>query len=119
MFRQFTRKSILSQVKFTGPKASSLFGSFSVRGNSIKELKRISVSVLDKQVEIMKNPKISTDLKMSDTYAYRHIGNSDIATQVALDFLKVKTTDELMKQVVPESIRLASDKMFKHNGVEL
>jgi glycine cleavage system pyridoxal-binding protein P len=79
----------------------------------------MSLSVLDKQVEIMKNPNISTELKMSDDYVYRHIGNSDIATQVALDFLGVKTTNELMDQVVPDTIRLADENMFKHNGVEL
>lgn len=127
MLSQLTRKNIFSQVQLTGLKASSVFGSVSARGaTTISNLKgqvrsssKLSECGLEKQVEIMKNPEISTMLKMSDDFVYRHIGNSDIATQVALDFLNVKTTNELMEQVVPGNIRLDDDKMFKHNGVEL
>ena len=36
-----------------------------------------------------------------------------------LDFLKFKTTEEFINDVVPESIRLTKDQYFKHNGKTL
>lgn len=37
-------------------------------------------SILDKQVDIQKNEKIPKELKNSDDYTYRHMGNSDQST---------------------------------------
>lgn len=36
-----------------------------------------------------------------------------------LDFLKYKTTEDFINDVVPESIRLTKDQYFKHNGKTL
>ena len=36
-----------------------------------------------------------------------------------LDFLGVKTMDQLIDQVVPKSIMLTKETRFKHNGMEL
>jgi hypothetical protein len=36
----------------------------------------ISQQVFEKQVMIMKNAKIPASLKQSDSYTYRHVGNS-------------------------------------------
>ena len=57
----------------------------------------VTKSVLDKQVEIMKDENIPKQLKLSDEYVYRHMGNSDISSQKILDTLGVKTIDELME----------------------
>jgi glycine cleavage system pyridoxal-binding protein P len=75
--------------------------------------------IYDQQAGLMNDEKISSSLKNSDTYRYRHIGNSEIATKRALDFLEVSSIDELMDQVVPDTIRLKESDMFKHNGREL
>lgn len=48
----------------------------------------ITQKVLEKQVHIMKNEKIPENLKQSDQFVYRHIGNSEGSTQRMLDFLK-------------------------------
>lgn len=37
----------------------------------------ITKSVLEKQVEILKNDKIPKSLKPSDPYVYRHLGNTE------------------------------------------
>jgi hypothetical protein len=37
----------------------------------------VTKSILDKQVDIQKNPNIPKELKNSDDYTYRHMGNSD------------------------------------------
>ena len=79
----------------------------------------VSRQVMDQQVQILKNEKIPKELKQSDDYVYRHIGNSAVTTQIALDSLNVKNMDELMDQVVPESIKLSKENRFKHNGFEL
>jgi len=65
------------------------------------------------------DPKISPRLKTSDEYNYRHIGNSDISNQRALEVLGYESIDALMADVVPDNIRLTKDQMFKHNGKEL
>jgi glycine dehydrogenase len=36
-----------------------------------------------------------------------------------LDYLKFKTSEEFINDVVPESIRLTKDQYFKHNGKTL
>jgi ADP-glucose pyrophosphorylase len=36
----------------------------------------IKRAILDKQVEILNNDKIPSNLKNSDSYVYRHLGNS-------------------------------------------
>lgn len=62
----------------------------------------ITKKVLDKQVEIMKNDKISDNLKQSDTFVYRHMGNSENSTRRMLDFLKFDDMDKFIDSVVPE-----------------
>jgi len=79
----------------------------------------ITKSVLEKQAEIMKDDEIPSQLKNSDDYVYRHMGNSDISTQKMLDYLKCKDINQLMDETVPEEIRLRSGAAFKHNGNEL
>lgn len=37
----------------------------------------VTKSILDKQVDIQKNENIPKELKSSDDYSYRHMGNSD------------------------------------------
>lgn len=79
----------------------------------------VSKSILDKQIEIMKSSDVPTQLKLSDEYVYRHMGNSDKSTNKMLEYLEVDSIDQLMEQVVPESIRLSPEARFKHNGKEL
>jgi len=79
----------------------------------------VSKSILDKQIEIMKSSDVPTQLKLSDEYVYRHMGNSDKSTKEMLEYLEVDSVDHLMEQVVPESIRLSPEARFKHNGKEL
>lgn len=79
----------------------------------------VSKAILDKQIEIMKSDDIPTQLKLSDEYVYRHMGNSDKSTKEMLKYLEVESIDHLMDQVVPESIRLSPEARFKHNGKEL
>jgi len=79
----------------------------------------VTKSILDKQVDIQKNPNIPKELKNSDDYTYRHMGNSDIGTEKMLSFLGYDSIDGLMNDVVPESIRLNSSNMFNHNGKTL
>jgi glycine cleavage system pyridoxal-binding protein P len=74
---------------------------------------------LDKQIEILENENIPASLKQSDPYIYRHIGNSEISTYKMLETIGCKDLDELINQVVPDSIKLSSEQRFKHNGVEL
>ena len=76
----------------------------------------VAKSILDKQVEIMKTDEVPKQLKMSDEYVYRHMGNSDKSTRKMLDFLECDTIETLMDQVVPESIRLSPEARFQHNG---
>ena len=75
--------------------------------------------ILEEKASIINDDKISSQLKNSDTYTYRHIGNSEISSKKALNFLGVSSIDELMDQVVPDTIRLKESAMFKHNGREL
>jgi len=79
----------------------------------------ISTQILDKQVEILENDKISPRLKTSDEYVWRHIGNSEDSTNIALKTLGVNSIEELMDQVVPDDIRLSPKNRFKHKGKEL
>ena len=64
----------------------------------------------------MKNDKIPENLKQSDQFVYRHIGNSENSTRRMLDFLKYNTVEEFIDDVVPEQIRLTKDQYFSHNG---
>ena len=61
----------------------------------------VTKSILDKQVDIQKNPDIPKELKNSDDYTYRHMGNSDIGTEKMLAFLGYDSIDSLMNDVVP------------------
>ena len=79
----------------------------------------VSKQVMEQQVEILKNEKIPKELKPSDDYIYRHIGNSEVTKNIALKFLDVESLDHLMDQVVPENIKLSAKDRFKHNGHEL
>lgn len=76
----------------------------------------ITQKVLQKQVDIMKNEKIPENLKQSDQFVYRHIGNSENSTRRMLDFLKYNTVEDFIDDVVPEQIRLTKDQYFNHNG---
>lgn len=69
----------------------------------------ITKQVLDQQVAIMKDERIPKMLKQRDVYVYRHLGNSTTSTAAMLSELGTETIDELMDQVVPESIRLSED----------
>ena len=62
---------------------------------------------------------IPKELKNSDDYTYRHMGNSDISTQKILTYLGYDSIDGLMNDVVPEKIRLNKNNMFNHNGKTL
>lgn len=53
----------------------------------------ITQSILQKQVEIMKNAKIPEALKSSDNYVYRHMGNSTHSTKRMLDQLGYDSKD--------------------------
>lgn len=75
--------------------------------------------ILEKQYEILNNPNISSQLKTSDVFVYRHIGNSEHSANKILNELQVQSIDDLMKEVVPEDIRLSPKNRFKHNGKEL
>jgi glycine dehydrogenase len=80
----------------------------------------ITQNVLEKQVAIMKDENIPKQLKASDEYVYRHMGNSKGKTEkTILEFLGVASVEELMDQVVPKAIRLTPETRFKHNGLEL
>lgn len=76
----------------------------------------ITKKVLDKQVDIMKNDSISDNLKPTDKFVYRHIGNSDRSTRIMLDYLKFDTMEQFIDSVVPDSIRLTKEQYFNHNG---
>lgn len=52
-------------------------------------------------MDIQKNPNIPKELKNSDDYTYRHMGNSDIGTEKMLSFLGYDSIDGLMNDVVP------------------
>lgn len=69
----------------------------------------LTKTILDKQVQIMKNPLIPSDLKQSDAYVYRHLGNSEHSTRKMLDFMKYDSLETFIKDVVPEKIRLTKD----------
>ena len=56
----------------------------------------IDKQVLKAQVDILNNEKIPSELKASDQYIYRHIGNSEHSINKILEELKVSTVDELM-----------------------
>ena len=64
----------------------------------------------------MKSPKIPASLKSSDTYVYRHMGNSNHSTKQMLNFLGYKNTDEFIADVVPEAIALNDHNRFLKNG---
>ena len=76
-------------------------------------------AILAKQSEILNNEEIPANLKNSDGYVYRHLGNSTHNVQKMLDYLGCENIDQLMKEVVPDSIALSSENRFKHNGREL
>ena len=67
----------------------------------------------------MKNEDVPKQLKNSDEYVYRHMGNSDMSSKKMLSFLEVENIEQLMDQVVPAAIRLSPEDRFKHNGKEL
>jgi len=67
----------------------------------------------------MKNPKIPQEIKQSDAFVYRHIGNSEISTRRMLDFLKYDSVEAFIDDVIPESIRLTKDNYFNHQGKQL
>lgn len=79
----------------------------------------IKRAILNKQVEILNNKEIPQKLKNSDEYVYRHLGNSSHNVAKMLDFLGCETMDQLMGEVVPDSIALTAETRFKHNGREL
>lgn len=107
-----------SGLKSAQVPALSLMNGMSVRHvQSSREMSELQMNnrmfitkkVLDKQVEIMKNDKISDNLKQSDKFVYRHMGNSENSTRRMLDFLKFDDMDKFIDSVVPESIRLTKD----------
>jgi glycine cleavage system pyridoxal-binding protein P len=73
----------------------------------------------EKQVEILESKEISSQLKTSDEYVYRHIGNSQVTIDKALKTLGLNNIDELIDEVVPEDIRLTPGNRFRHMGKEL
>ena len=76
----------------------------------------ITRRVLDKQVQIMKNQDIPIQLKSSDDYVYRHLGNSDQSVRKQLDLLELNSIEDLMNEVVPDQIRLSPEDRFQHDG---
>ena len=56
----------------------------------------IDKQVLKAQVDILNNDKIPSQLKASDQYIYRHIGNSEHSIKKILEELKVSSVDDLM-----------------------
>jgi len=66
----------------------------------------ISRHILNKHLNYLDNPKISQQLKPSDNFIERHLGNNTSATIEILDSLGVKSIEELMDQTVPAKIRL-------------
>ena len=48
----------------------------------------VAKNLLDWKVEIMKSDMGTKQLKQSDQYVYRHMGNSDHSTKRMLEFLE-------------------------------
>ena len=84
------------------PKRSIASNPLDISGLQMNNNMFVTKQVLDKQVEIMRNEKIPNDLKQSDAYVYRHLGNSEHSTRKMLDFMKYDTIDNFIKDVVPE-----------------
>jgi hypothetical protein len=97
----------------------SLGSSMEMTGLQMNNKMFISKSILDKQIQIMKSDDVPKQLKNSDEYVYRHMGNSAASSKKMLSFLGCDSIDALMDQVVPAAIRLAPEDRFKHNGKEL
>lgn len=79
----------------------------------------VTQTVLERQVQILKNIRIPEMLKNSDNYNYRHMGNSRYSTLIMLEKLGYRTIEEFIDDVVPKSIRLQEHNYFKHDGREL
>ena len=115
---QMLRQINMAKVNSLGgvaPVADRNFGS-SLRS---KNAMYITKQVLDDQVEILKNPDIPIELKSSDTYVYRHLGNSDVSTDRMLKDMKYDSMEDFIGDVIPDKIRLREDQFFKHAGKEL
>ena len=76
----------------------------------------VSKSILNKQLHYLHSTKVNANLKPSDEFFYRHIGNDPKNTAVILKRLGVSSIDELMDQTVPANIRLSKDKILTHEG---
>ncbi len=76
----------------------------------------MSKSILNKQLNYLHSHRVKADLKPSDDFFYRHIGNDPKNTQAILDKLGVKSIDELMDQTVPPNIRLSKENIMNHEG---
>ena len=94
-------------------------GSMEMSGLQMNNKMFVAKKVLDRKVEIMKSDMVPKQLKQSDQYVYRHMGNSEHSTRRMLDFLECDSIEQLMDQVVPAAIRLSPENRFKHNGKEL
>jgi glycine cleavage system pyridoxal-binding protein P len=64
----------------------------------------------------LQSQRVKADLKPSDDFFYRHIGNDPKNTQAILKKLGVKSIDELMDQTVPPNIRLSKENIMNHEG---
>lgn len=68
-------------------------GSMEMTGLQMNNKMFISKAILDKQIEIMKSDEVPKQLKNSDEYVYRHMGNSDMSTKKMLTFLECDSID--------------------------
>mmetsp|Transcript_24670 Transcript_24670/g.38366 ORF Transcript_24670/g.38366 Transcript_24670/m.38366 type:complete len:154 (+) Transcript_24670:46-507(+) len=116
MFRRLVTTSIRRPHGVLTKPTSRLISQVQLSGLQLNNSMFVTKTVLDQQVDIMKNPNLPVQLKQSDDYVYRHIGNSDKAVSKQLEFLNVTSIEELMDEVVPEKIRLSSEDRFNHNG---
>ena len=80
---------------------------------------QISKDILNKQLNYISNEKVSGQLKPSDNFINRHLGNETQTTNQILETIGVKSIEELMQETVPASIRLTDEKAFRHDGKEV
>lgn len=115
--------SMFTKVAMQGTIGTSLsnrtFSAMEMSGLQMNNKMFITKKVLEQQVDIMKNDSIPSDLKQSDQFVYRHIGNSEHSTRKMLDFLKYDSIESFIDDVIPESIRLTKDQYFQHDGKSL
>jgi len=107
MFSKINLQQSVQKIGYTAKRTNVT--ALEMSGLQMNNKMFITRKVLEKQVDIMKNENIPEDLKQSDQFVYRHLGNSDLGTRKMLDYLKYDTIESFIDDVIPESIRLTKD----------